>query len=740
MNAPTVADRHAHEGQWGSHAYVVAGEHATGAECARGAIDAEILAPSASGRSVAGKSPAQIYREELWEAIKGRSGETYAFLRAMPADAVLVPSGAPNDAENMAVLIGAWKWCRDNPPDVVDGAELVSYDHDGSSDVAPAASIGPASNVSKLQTLQSAGRHYGLERLPFQARIDGDEIVIESAGYPGKAAVEALKASAAWFQPTPPRWTLHIAEAGAAADLARRGFIDLGEASERINQEIARQIAAIEISRAADADYVVEGLGGELKGFQVAGVKAIVEAVKGKSTAGVLLADDQGLGKTVQAIAALHALRIARAIVVCPKSVAVNWAREIRAWIPGAEPCVLVGTKAGAIPAGATVAIVNYACVDAWRETLAAWDPVALVVDESHNVKSSKAARSKAVAELAKLGGVRLKLLMTGTPLLKSAYDLVKPLQILGRLDEIGGYQRFVRRHLGEKTFIRWNPETRKREENTVVDREKSLHLDELHDKLRRLGIMIRREKVHPGILDQLPPKTVRRVAVEIPAGPYLALVDKLRKTAAAARVEHAKAANEERDAASWSKGAAMNAIGELRRLIAKHKVEPVAEWCRDRIENDGEKLLIFAHHRALVGGIAEKLGAPMLHGDTPDRQAVVDRFQNDPDCRALVLNIQAGGVGITLTASAHVVFAEASFVDAENVQAEDRAWRYGQQLPVTITYLDAVLSGTGAPTADHIVAGICARKRAAAAEGITGGVDADAEMIARLAELMEAT
>ena len=107
-----------------------------------------------------------------------------------------------------------------------------------------------------------------------------------------------------------------------------------------------------------------------------------------------------------------------------------------------------------------------------------------------------------------------------------------------------------------------------------------------------------------------------------------------------------------------------------------------------------------------------------------------VDRFQQDKNCKLIILNYRSGGTGLTLTAASNVLFVEFPWTAAECEQAEDRAHRNGQKNAVTCTYI------LGQDTIDEYMYNLIQTKRTIA-NGVTGTEDMTQERIERQSDLI---
>ncbi|HLS87071.1 MAG TPA: DEAD/DEAH box helicase, partial [Burkholderiales bacterium] len=443
-----------------------------------------------------------------------------------------------------------------------------------------------------------------------------------------------------------------------------------------------------------------------LRPFQAAGVRYMLAVKRG------FIADEMGLGKTIQALAWLEGAGAYPAVIVCPASLKLNWLREARTWLPRRKIIVCDSRTRPAEIEYADVCIVNYDVLRVREEKqegnkkpllvpegllalLIERCPRGVVFDEFHYCKNPRARRTKAAALLAQ--GAEYRLGLTGTPILNRPNELIAPLKILGRLRDLGGYAGFIRDYCG-------GVRTRQVRGRTIKDTSGATNLERLNEKLRATCYVRRLKK---DVLSELPPKVRGMVELEIDnrdeynraradvvawLGNRAAQEAEFLRSIAHLSPERQAALKRERRMSAEDRAARAEhlvRIEALKQLAARGKLRSSLDWVRNFLES-GEKLVLFATHKDIVRALAEPWQAPVITGETPvpERQAAVDRFQHDPDCRLIVLNLRAGGVGLTLTAASNVAFHELGWTPADHDQAEDRCHRIGQRDSVTAYYL----------------------------------------------------
>ncbi len=460
---------------------------------------------------------------------------------------------------------------------------------------------------------------------------------------------------------------------------------------QEIREEHARAEGLVELSKATDAHLTVPGLGGELKPFQRAGVSYLLERRR------AFLADEQGLGKTIEALAALEADGAYPAVVVCPASLKLNWMREIERWLPGRTARALSGNGAG--DGEADITVVNYDIVAARLPELAAMAPQALVLDESHYCKNAAAKRTQAVQRLAaEVPAEGLLLALTGTPVVNRPAELISQLRIIGRLQDFGSGVKFGERFRGPDAHLR------------------------LHWHLRA-RCFVRRLKAD--VLPQLPAKTRSVVPVELDnAAEYrLAETDLI----AWLRSQPLELGEVDAKVAAALRAERLVRLNALKLLAARGKLHAALAWIHDFLSS-GERLVVFAHHREIQRAVMDRF--PMaLHIVGSDSHAARDQalaaFQqpDGPENQLIVCSIEVAGQGLTLTRSSSVLFLELDWTPAKHDQAEDRCHRIGQLDAVNAYYLLA------ASTVDEAISVLLERKRSVIG-AVTDGAPEDEESV----------
>ncbi len=416
----------------------------------------------------------------------------------------------------------------------------------------------------------------------------------------------------------------------------------------------------------------------ELYPFQKRGV-SFIEANKGRA----LVADEMGLGKTVQALGWLQMHPDKRpAIIVVPASLKLNWEKEANKWMTDPNVEVLSGTKT--YPPTGDIIVINYDILQPWVPELRKLRPQVFVADECHYFKNNKAQRTKAVKRLTK--GIPHVIALSGTPIVNRPVEIYNAIQIINP-DLFPNYMYFVDRYC--------NP----RFNGFAWDHSGASNTEELHKRLIDT-IMIRRLK--RDVLKELPDKIKSFIPIainnkqeyHIAENHFIEYIRETRGDDAAKRISNAEA---------------LVKIGALKQLAVQGKLNNAITWIRDFLEVEN-KLVVFAVHKFVIDAVMEQFQdiAVKIDGSVsvPKRQKIVEQFQKDPDTRLFVGNIQAAGVGITLTASSNVAFLELPWTPGELAQAEDRCHRIGQKDSVNVYFLLAL------DTIEHRISTILDNKR----------------------------
>jgi SWI/SNF-related matrix-associated actin-dependent regulator of chromatin subfamily A-like protein 1 len=460
---------------------------------------------------------------------------------------------------------------------------------------------------------------------------------------------------------------------------------------QEVREQHARAAGLVALSGATDAPLELDGLGGELKPFQRAGVSYLLAQRR------AFLADEQGLGKTIEALATLEADAAYPALVVCPASLKLNWLRELERWLPRRSAQALTGNGAGAPIAAADVTVVNYDILAPRLQELRALEPRALVLDESHYCKNAAAKRTQAVQALsAAVPRDGLVLALTGTPVVNRPAELISQLRILGRLEDFGSGVQFGERFRGPDAHLR------------------------LHWHLRA-RCFVRRLKAD--VLPQLPAKTRAVVPVELDNEAEYRLAE--RDVVAWLQSQPLDLRELDAKVAAALRAERLVRLNALKLLAARGKLRAALTWIHDFCSS-GERLVVFAHHREIQRAVLEHFPRALhiLGADSHRaRDMALQAFQAPADAanQLIVCSIEVAGQGLTLTRSSNVVFLELDWTPAKHDQAEDRCHRIGQHDAVNVSYLLA------ANTIDETISTLLERKRAVIG-AVTDGREEDEE------------
>lgn len=500
------------------------------------------------------------------------------------------------------------------------------------------------------------------------------------------------------------------------------------------------------MSYARSSSIKIPKLGGKLLKFQPA---AVEYALRAKRT---FIADEMGLGKTVEALAAMSTDNSYPWLIVCPANLKLNWHKEARLWLKTRKingkrikvtiltnklltltPSKKISSATKKLLKEPQVFICNYDRVEKYIEFLKTVNWRGIIFDESHYLKANYSRRSRACQSLCDTVEPEYIFCLSGTPLMNRPDDIVSQLRILGRLNDFGGFNTFVKRYCGlvatdpaalrkvaqqERRRLALENGTITQEEEETIEVEDPLAKQSINDaivrkvyanmvdlnKQLRSTCYIRREKTE--VLKDLPAKTRSTLPLEITNRKlyqkieedvcnYLADLavkdENFLKSIAKLSLKRQQEALTERRSTKYFKSARAEALvrlGALKLCAATGKMKAAVEWINDFLEN-GTKLVVFAHHHVIIDELIDAFPeAVHTKGSMEARHAAVEKFQNDPKCRLFIGSLKRDGVGLTLTASQSTAFLELGWTPAAHDQAEDRVHRIGQKGAVTAYYL----------------------------------------------------
>lgn len=427
-------------------------------------------------------------------------------------------------------------------------------------------------------------------------------------------------------------------------------------------------------------------------GFQQRGIDFL------RAAGSALLGDEMGLGKTRQAVLAADL----PALVVCPNSMKYSWRDEWAKWRPDAVVAIVDGTptqKSKAINSGADVVIINWESLKSYSR-LAPYGSIRLtdkqktpgplnrewntvIADEAHRAKDPSSQQTRALWAIG--ASAQRRIALSGTPVANSPADLWSVMHFVAP-SEWPSRTAFIDRYCVASINFWGGLDV------YALKAHMRAELDAFFEPR-----FLRRRK--SAVLTQLPDKTYSTRFVQMTTPQYKAY-ESLRKDMLAQLDDGILATFDPlvQTLRLLQTASAVPVLGEDGGVEAlkmpSNKVSALLELLA---EADGAPLVVFAASRKLIELCSREVGVDHIlitGAQSPaDRAESVAKFQAGGVPLALV-TLGAGGEGITLTAASTAVFLQRSWSLVQNLQAEDRIHRIGQQAS-SIQVVDVVSSNT---------------------------------------------
>jgi SNF2 family DNA or RNA helicase len=479
-----------------------------------------------------------------------------------------------------------------------------------------------------------------------------------------------------------------------------------------------------------DLEMLPEGEGdSDLFPHQRAGVKYLATARR------ALLADEPGLGKTAQAIRALKKIQDDGgepfpALVVCPNTLKKNWKREFDKWWPGVRVQVIKGTatqRRKQFEEEADVYVINWeslrshsrlspygsialarcsACggldervtetrCEVHLRELNTIDFKAVIADEMHRSKDPKSKQSRAL--WAATGDADIRFALTGTPIANNVLDMWAILHWISpeewpnktkwidrmvntMLNAFGGMMVLgVKPHMEQEFHAAINPRMRRMLKSRVLP-----WLPEMMFERRDVEMPVKQAKAYKDMRDNM-------IAELEGGGGAVVAPSVLTQTTRLHQF-----------ASSFAEITVDETTGEEKVVLAEPscKVDALMDDIKSGDFGD-DSVAVAAVSRQLIELLSARLTKEgIAHGlitgaqDEDERQKSIDDFQSGKT-KWILFTVQAGGVGVTLTAARRLVMLQRPWSLVDHKQALDRIHRIGSEIHDSVIIMDYVTEGT---------------------------------------------
>ncbi len=385
---------------------------------------------------------------------------------------------------------------------------------------------------------------------------------------------------------------------------------------------------------------------------------------------GGILADDMGLGKSLQIIALIKSEGKGTSIIVCPTTLILNWISEFEKFAPSLKVLAVMGSfeerKAKIERAGEfDVVVTSYELMRRDEEFYAGYKFNYAVVDEAQYIKNPETRNAQSVKRLA----ASHRFALTGTPVenslaeLWSIFDFIMPHYLYS-------YDKFKDKF--ESDIVRGS--------------------DEAAGKLRKLVAPFIMRRLKSTVLTELPPKTETEISAAFEGEQkklYLANLSLIKDSVRAA-------------GPNVNKVVVLSMLTKLRQICCEPrlaypdyagnsaKLETCMELLTEAVAS-GHKVLLFSQFTSMLDIVRSQLAEKgityyLLKGDTPkpERMRLVNRFNNN-ETNVFLISLKAGGTGLNLTGADVVIHYDPWWNESVMNQATDRAYRMGQDKPVQV-------------------------------------------------------